>query len=110
VTTAAHSVIPIASLHIALAIALPAQAGYGFALAISPEIRLQPGSHLHLPALITHIGTLDIVFGPNKPDATPSKLMDASRPISMGWQAWIPYREGLAKACGDLRNSPSRAH
>jgi hypothetical protein len=49
---------------IALAIALPAQAGYGFALAISPEIRLQPGSHVHLPARLTNTGTLDIAFGP----------------------------------------------
>jgi hypothetical protein len=49
---------------IALAIALPAHAGYSFALAISPEIRLQPGSHVHLPARLTNTGTLDIAFGP----------------------------------------------
>jgi hypothetical protein len=94
-------VIPIASLHIALAIALPAQAGYGFALAIGPEIRLQPGSHVHLPARLTHTGTLDIAFGPTKPDGAPRKLMDASRLSSMWWRAGNGFREGLARVHED---------
>lgn len=50
---------------IALATVQPAMASYGFTLAISPEIHLQPGSHVHLPARITNTGTLDMVFGPS---------------------------------------------
>jgi len=39
-----------------------ANAGYGFSLAISPEIHLQPGDVINMPARILNTGTLDIYF------------------------------------------------
>jgi GDP-L-fucose synthase len=38
-----------------------------------------------------------IRFDPSKPDGTPRKLLDVSRLKSLGWQARIPLRQGLAQ-------------
>jgi len=39
-----------------------------------------------------------IVFDSTKPDGTPRKLLDVSRMKSLGWQANISLRDGIAKA------------
>lgn len=44
----------------------------------------------------------DITFDPGKPDGTPRKWMDSSRINSLGWQAQIDLRQGLALAYQDF--------
>lgn len=39
----------------------------------------------------------DIVLDPAKPDGTPRKLLDVSKIQSLGWQARIPLRDGVAR-------------
>ncbi len=39
----------------------------------------------------------EIVYDTSKPDGTPRKLLDVSRLNSLGWQASIPLREGVAE-------------
>ncbi len=41
-----------------------------------------------------------IRFNPDYPDGTPRKLLDVSRLRSLGWQARIPLREGVAGTYG----------
>lgn len=38
----------------------------------------------------------DLVYDRSKPDGTPRKLLDVTRLHSLGWQAQIPLREGIA--------------
>jgi len=38
----------------------------------------------------------ELVFDSSKPDGTPRKLLDVSRLTALGWQARIPFREGIA--------------
>lgn len=38
-----------------------------------------------------------LAFDSSKPDGTPRKLLDVSRMKSLGWQARVPLREGLAR-------------
>lgn len=40
----------------------------------------------------------DIVFDSSKPDGTPRKLLDVSRMKTLGWQASVSLRDGIAKA------------
>ncbi len=42
--------------------------------------------------------TGEIRFDPSKPDGAPRKLLDVSRLASLGWQASIELREGLAQS------------
>jgi GDP-L-fucose synthase len=37
----------------------------------------------------------EIVNDTTKPDGTPRKLLDVSRLHALGWQAWIPLRDGI---------------
>lgn len=39
-----------------------------------------------------------ISFDATKPDGTPRKLLDVSRMKSLGWEAKVPLREGIARA------------
>lgn len=49
--------------------------------------------------------TGDILTDPSKPDGTPRKLLDISRIKATGWQPSVPFKEGLAGAYQDFRNS-----
>jgi GDP-L-fucose synthase len=44
----------------------------------------------------------NLVFDTGRPDGTPRKLLDVSRLRSLGWQARIELREGLAKSYEDF--------
>ncbi len=44
----------------------------------------------------------NLVFDASRPDGAPRKLLDVSRLRSLGWQARIPLREGLAKSYEDF--------
>jgi GDP-L-fucose synthase len=50
--------------------------------------------------VVGYAGT--ITFDTSRPDGTPRKLMDSSRLNSLGWQAQVPLREGLARAYQDF--------
>jgi GDP-L-fucose synthase len=43
-----------------------------------------------------------IAFDPSKPDGTPRKLMDSSRLNTLGWNARVCLKEGLAAAYEDF--------
>ncbi len=43
-----------------------------------------------------------ILFDANKPDGTPSKLLDVSRMASLGWKAKTALRDGIALAYKDF--------
>ena len=44
----------------------------------------------------------ELVFDASKPDGTPRKLMDVSKLASLGWQAKVPLRDGIALAYQDF--------
>jgi GDP-L-fucose synthase len=47
----------------------------------------------------------DLVFDSSKPDGTPRKLLDVSRLKTLGWQARMPLREGIARTYEWFRDS-----
>lgn len=49
-----------------------------------------------------------IVFDDSKPDGMPRKLLDVSRLSSLGWQASMPLKEGIAKAYVDFLDGDAR--
>jgi hypothetical protein len=61
-----------------------------------------PASAYFGPKLQAAVGYRgQIVFNPSKPDGTPRKLMDVSRPASLGWAPAVPLDLGIGLAYGD---------
>ena len=51
----------------------------------------------------------ELVFDPDPPDGTPSKLLDTSRLTALGWRPRIPLRRGLAETYGWFRDHQAHA-
>lgn len=49
----------------------------------------------------------EIVFDASKPDGTPRKLLNVDRMRTLGWQAQIALREGIAFAYADFLKQPA---
>lgn len=54
--------------------------------------------------------TGDILTDPSKPDGTPRKLLDISRITATGWQPAVTFRDGLAAAYQDFKDSLATGH
>jgi len=47
-----------------------------------------------------------MVFDQTKPDGTPRKLLDVSRPTGLGWRARTDLRDGIARAYAEFEQAP----
>ena len=64
-------------------------------------------SILHIAEQIAEVVGFDgqIVWDTSKPDGTPKKQLDVSRPARLGWKSSIPLEQGLALAYEDFQQS-----
>jgi GDP-L-fucose synthase len=51
-----------------------------------------------------------ITFDTTKPDGTPRKLLDVSRLAALGWRAYTPLREGIARAYAEFLGRQINQH
>jgi GDP-L-fucose synthase len=50
-----------------------------------------------------------LAFDPSKPDGTPRKLLDVSRPTALGWRHRIGLEEGIRSTYNSFRQSATTA-
>jgi len=78
----------------------------------APLINIGAGKDLSIAELAALVGEVvgyegGFIYDASKPDGTPRKLLDNSRLASLGWQARIELREGIALAYGDFLDHQS---